>query len=257
MYTYATQPQSIGKVLDNGFKLYTFSFTKVFGLALIAAVATNLPNIMISGLRSEDPTIVLQALQSYFWVFPVMMIIGIIFFNTMIFRIDSAVKDPAKGVGVALGVGLRKAVLVIVASILYTLAVMLGLILLVIPGLILSLSLLFYAALIVVDDEGIIASLTKSHRLVWGDWWRTMTVFLIPAIFFIVLYVILGFIVGLMVSRVLPLAESVEAAGRFMGIVSILVSAVGMPLFYSIMLAQLNDLKLRRQGLDLEARLAD
>ena len=44
MFHYATQPQSIGKVLDNGIRLCLTSFPAIVLFAFLAALITGLPN---------------------------------------------------------------------------------------------------------------------------------------------------------------------------------------------------------------------
>ena len=60
--------------------------------------------------------------------------------------------------------------------ILFTLAVMIGTLLLIIPGLILMVSLLLCFPTALFDRQGPGFRLTESHRLVWGNWWRTAAI---------------------------------------------------------------------------------
>ena len=191
-------------------------------------------------------------MHDYWWIFPITIIISIVFYNAMYYRTHYMVQDPDKDFANALATGIKKGLPVFLASILFGLAVMLGLLALIVPGVILSLSLLLYQALIIIDDEGIFSSLKASHRLVQGNWWRTATVFFIPALIVMVVYMILVFVFGLTYT----LIEGQETALNFgADMLSILISAVLSPLFIAIVLVQLNDLKLRSQGLDLAARL--
>ncbi len=252
MFQYATQPQPIGKVLDHGFKLFTLTYTRVIAFSLAAAIISYLPNLFIPGLSSPDLNVLLQAMRNYWWLFLVTIIISMVFYNAMYYRIHYAVQDPDKDFANALATGIKKALPVFLASILFGLAIGLGLIALIVPGIILSLSLLFYQALIIIDNEGITSALKTSHRLVQGNWWRTATVFSIPLLVIIVVYVILGFVFGLSYTFM----ENQETALDFGAeLLSVLISALLSPLFVAIALVQLNDLKLRSQGLDLKARL--
>ena len=60
-------------------------------------------------------------------------------------------------------------------AILYGLAIVVGLILLVIPGIILSISLCLAFYLVALENKGAVDSLKSSHALVKGYWWRTAT----------------------------------------------------------------------------------
>jgi len=252
MYEYPTEPQTIGKVLDSGVKLYLFSFDKVIGFAIAAAFFSQLPNFFTGNInQTQDPEVVLQFLASYGWLFVVFMVVAIIFYNALYYRMNSAVRTPEEDFATALAVGVRKLLPVIGALLLYMLAVTVGMILLIVPGIILSLSLFFYNALIIIDNEGVISSLTTSHRLVWGNWWRTAAVFLIPGVIIMAVFIVLGFIFAIVLGF---LGETLSTVG--LELTSMIFNALLTPLFIAIVLVQLNDLKLRKQGLDLAARLA-
>jgi hypothetical protein len=80
---------------------------------------------------------------------------------------------------------------------------------------------------------------------------------MVPAVFYLVIYVIFGLILGMFI----PFTEVANGQGigtleLALGIMMVAVSTFTMPLFYSIALTQLNDLKLRKQGLDLEERIS-
>ncbi|HHJ15691.1 MAG TPA: hypothetical protein ENJ80_03240 [Gammaproteobacteria bacterium] len=254
MFQYANQPQSISRVLDNGIRLCLSSFKSVVGIAFVSAVISNLPNLFTPTPQAGQ-AFAPGELQPFLGVMLVTMLMSFVFYNAIILRIDASASDRDISLGTSLLTGLKKLLPVLAGVILYMLAVMLGSILLLIPGIILMISLFFYSMLIVVDNRGIIDSLKTSHHLVWGNWWRTMTVFMVPAALMMVIYIALGFVTGVATS----MAGSVEQSAGMpvtVTLLSIAVGTIGGPLFYAIMLAQLHDLKLRKQGLDLEQRLA-
>jgi hypothetical protein len=127
-----------------------------------------------------------------------------------------------------------------------------GLILLVVPGVILSLSLAFYLYFIVIDSLGGYAALKASHSLVWGNWWRTMTVFMAPFIVMMVILISIGLLVGFLGAAFIQN----PAAASILGIVNNIVSAFITPYFFTLGYVQFNDLKLRKYGSDLAGRLS-
>lgn len=261
MFNYSKQPQSIAKVLDNGIRLFMSSFKAVVVLAFIGALISNLPNLFSPSqpVQAEMPVAEMGAVMG---LSILAMIAGLVFYNGIVFRINMVATNQAVTIGEALKKGLIKLLPVFIGMILYIIAVMLGMVLLVIPGLILMISLMFYSALIIVDDEGMISSLKKSHNLVWGNWWRTATVFLVPAVFFMVIYAGFAFAFGLtgwaggLQGMDGDIATNMQSYMIYIVAFSTVTSAIGVPLFYSILLVQLHDLKLRKQGLDLEQRIS-
>ena len=255
MFNYATQPQSIGKVLDNGIRLCLASFPAIVLFAFLAALITSLPGFLAPPPpESGEAVDVAQVMSKTLVPSLLSMLVGFVFMNAMMVRIHATAHDRNIGMGASLGIGVKKLLPVFVGMIIYMVAILLGMVLLVIPGIILMLSLAFYQMLIVVDDNRTFESLRASHRLVWGNWWRTATVFLVPAVLYLVIYVVLGLVLGLFI----PLTEG--EGGRTtlelaINVMTVAVSTFSMPLFYSVALTLLNDLKLRKQGLDLEARI--
>jgi hypothetical protein len=255
MFNYATQPQSIGRVLDNGIRLCLTSFPAIVLFAFLAAFITGLPAFFAPPPpQSGEAVEVSQVISKTLLPSLLAMLAGFVFMNAMMVRIDATAHARSIGVGTSLGIGIRKLLPVFVGMVVYMVAVMLGMVLLVIPGVILMLSLAFYQMLIVVDGNRTFASLRASHRLVWGNWWRTATVFLVPAVLYLVIYVVLVLVLGM----VIPFTDGEGGRTTLEFAINVMTIGVGtfsMPLFYSVALAQLNDLKLRKQGLDLEARI--
>jgi hypothetical protein len=255
MFNYATQPQSIGKVLDNGIRLCLASFPAIVLFAFLAALITGLPGFFAPPPPETGEAVgVAQVMSKTLVPTLLAMLVGFVFMNAMMVRIDATAHARNIGMGASLGIGARKLLPVFVGMVIYMIAVLLGMALLVIPGIILMLSLAFYQMLIVVDDNHTFESLRTSHRLVWGNWWRTATVFMVPAVLYLVIYVVLALVLGL----VIPLTGNVGGRTALEFAINVMAIAVGtfsIPLFYSVALAQLNDLKLRKQGFDLEARI--
>ena len=255
MVALASEPQSIGKVLDSGFRLFVKAFTSALPLSLAAAAVLAVPNIanvLMGGTeQAPGPVPASTVLVLFLVALPIYMIL----IAAVVYRLGAAAElHEASTTGQALARGVRCVLSLIGAAILYFLAMAAGLILLVIPGIILSLSLSFGFFAIVLDGESALAALKRSHRLVWGNWWRTLAVVSVPVVIVMILYLGLGIVFGATLvmsdgkpsSDVLITANLIEAA----------IGGITAPLIYSIMIAQYHDLKLRKEGHDLAARLA-
>jgi hypothetical protein len=97
-------------------------------------------------------------------------------------------------VGDALRDGLRVMPVVLVAVLLYALAVIAGTIALIIPGIWLGIALYFTAQAAVVDGARGRAALRRSFELVRGSWWRTFGILLVLSLIAFALAVPLGFV---------------------------------------------------------------
>lgn len=248
----ASQPVSIAKILDISIKLYKASFMKLLGFFLIMAVFYVSISFIIEPLMPTEQTPPgtmppLDNLGTIFGAIFLFSLLSFVIYSAMIYRIDNVENQREDSFMEALQVGFKTFPSVLLAVILYTIAMMIGMLLLVVPGIILSLSLAFYMYFIVVDSLGAYESLKASHKLVWGHWWRTMTVFMAPGIVMLVVFVGIGAVVA---------AIGGGADSLLVNVVTNLLSAFITPYFFTLAYVQFHDLKLRKSGSDLEMRLA-
>ena len=265
-YQALTQPASIGRVLDSGFKLFFSSFSSVLLLIVVTAIISVILQyamfqIMLPAVHiqtEEDMELYMMSVMPQIAIVGLIMwLISLILYNAILSRIGMVATGEPGELFDALITGIRKTFPVFIAAILYSIAVTIGWVLLIIPGLILMLTLIFFQVLIVVDDEGIIAALKKSHSLVWGNYWRTAVVVLIPIFIIYALVFVVAFIAGMMGIYVPTEMEHVHIQTSF-GLFDILIAAVSVamvPLLDSVFIVHVNDLKLRKSGVDLEQRL--
>ena len=271
MYSLPTEPGSIGQTLDAGFKLYVVSFKRALGLSILAMISVAVPMILATivlvdfVVAETEPGVAMIGLMTVGTIGAMCLYMG--FYLAVMCRIGGIAYGQDLSFGASASMGMRRLFPVLVASLLYLIAIILGYILLIIPGMFLGLSLAFYALCIVLEGDGIIESLKHSHRLVWGHWWRTA---IIASVVFVIYYVFslaiqIPFIVleQVLVTPELPADATTEIVQSFAplasGILSILGSfisaVVTFPLMAAVFVVVFHDLKLRREGQDLEARV--
>ncbi len=264
MFQLSTKPQSIGKVLDESIRLFFASFKSVFLLSLIGCMAVISPNFIMSDFvalaQSGDPSQAQGMLGQFFAVLAIGMLVFLVFYNAMYYRINKISHGQESGTGESVAVGIKKLIPVIVAVILFSIAMVFGLLLLIIPGVILMLSMFFYQPLVVCDNLGPIAALKTSHNLVWGNWWRTATVFLVPFFILMALWFLAVMVAGIVIGANGEFdagpGAAMSTANKVTYGTMMLFYIIIYPYMSAMMLVQLNDLKLRKQGMDLEARVA-
>jgi len=168
-------------------------------------------------------------------------------------RAESIAQGARIGIGDALAFGVRRSLVLVLATVGYGLACLIGLVFLVIPCVILMVSLVLYMPAIVVDRKGVFDSLSHSHTLVWGNWWRTSALLTIGIIFVYVLVMVVG--IGLaLLGQFLGFDTTTQILVQF---ISASVMTVFMiPFTNALWLEIYRDLKLRKEGGDLEQRLA-
>lgn len=256
------RPQSIGGVLDTSFQLYKASVLKVWPICLIAAISSTLPAIYMFTAGAGDPTNPFGALEvigsPMYWVVYVFTLVLSLWAAAALYAQQSGIGvDQDPGAGAALKDSLGRVPALFVMIILFSIALAIGLILLVIPGLILMVSLILGANVLVLERKGPVESLKTSHSLIWGNWWRSAAILTVGFIIVMVVYVAIGFAIGLAI----PIAGVAgEDALLAISMSSILISALMTfllaPYYTALLIALYWDLKLRKQGEDLASRVA-
>ena len=261
-----TTPSSIGRVLDSGFKLFTSSFKSVLGLIILSAIIGVIMQYAMMVIMVPDQAFTTQEQTQEYMLkaMPVLMGVGIVIwifsmaiYNAVLARVGQFAVNSDGDLGDAIILGAKKVVPVFLAMLLYMLAMMLGFVLLAIPGFILMLTLIFFQVLIVNENKGIVASLKTSHKLVWGNYWRTAAVITIPIFIIYALVIVVAFIAGVTSALESPdaIANQLEMSFGVADAIGAALPAFMMSLLYSMYIVQINDLKLRKSGDDLQQRL--
>lgn len=259
LYSLPRRPASIGQVLDAAVLLFKASFSAALVFTFIAGVLNLIPNIVL--LATEPVDVVIATTRSplasrsvvYWSALLGCSLLGMVAYAAAMARAESIARGARIGIGAALALALRRALTLMLATLCYFLAFLIGLAFLVIPGVILMVSLGAYMPAIVVDNKGLGEALNHSHTLVWGNWWRTSALLTVGFIF---IYVLLGIIeIGIaLFTQFLGLDQATQLLVQFVS--ATIMIACMMPFANALMLEIYRDLKLRKQGGDLEQRLA-
>lgn len=158
------------------------SFLRLFPLFLLVAVGVNLANAAaLEALQPGQGTagiafgpLILMICIAFF-AYGVEVVVGAQLMNGGRMRLGSAILQS-----------LRRFPVVLLAMLGYYLAMVIGLLLLIIPGLIVSVTLAYSLFLAVLDDCGPVEALRGSFRLIWGNAWLLMGANLI----FVVAYLV-------------------------------------------------------------------
>ena len=260
-----TQPQSIGGVLDTTFQLYKASVVKMIPLSLLTVVAGSPASIYAftqGGVGDPaNPFAMIEMMSSMGYLLSALagMIASLWMMSAAYLKISAIGMGGDLGIGPALQQSVTRLPVVVIMMLLFGIAVGIGCLLLLVPGLILmvSLALCFNTALF--ENKGPIDSLTESHRLVWGNWWRTAAIFTVGFIVIFVIYMLAALVIGLITPFIVFGAGASDNAlliGMVGGLlVGVLMSLLVTPFYISLAIATYWDLKLRKDGGDLAARI--
>lgn len=259
-----SQPQGIGGVLDTAFQLYKSSLAVVWPISLLLAIVSMPPTLywMFSDRAVPDSSSVGASMgmsMNFDAADPLGSIIGLISAILTMWAMSALyLKQRAVGVGEQLGLGdalkmaLKRLPPLLGASFLFMLAVVIGLVLVLVPGLILMVSLMLYMALLLFENKGAVDSLTGSHKLVWGNWWRSSAILSVAMMLVIVIFVALALVAAIVAPFAGLIVADIVMVGELL--FNAAFNLLLMPFLTAVMIALYWDLKLRQEGGDLAAR---
>lgn len=139
---------------------------------------------------------------------------------------------------------------VIGSQIVYGLAVALSTLFFVIPGLIVAIRLALVTPVLVIEETGIDPALKRSWALTKGHWWHTFKTIIAGYGVGFVLFMGLAFLVGL-------LAGALNLPTPVVDLLTSAMFALFAPLFWIVSTLLYIDLRVRVEGADVEAMVAD
>ncbi len=259
-----TEPRSIGGVIDDAIRLYRRTLSASIPIVLIGVLLMLGPSIWFAlriqalAMEQGDPLAVWQVIASpELWLFYLgSLLFYALIYGALIFRIDAIARGGRPSLGESFAAGLNRLPAMLGVSVLFGLVVVVGFVLLVIPGIWLwgMLQLAFIA--VMVDRSGVFASFGTSWQLVRGNWWRANIVIFVSFVIMIVVIMVLGGIAGFILGMTGAAAAASSPGGQVIQqIVSAVLNVFTMSFYPCVLLAVFNDLRLRREGGDLLGRV--
>jgi len=252
MFTLPTQPQTIGETLDTGFKLYFKSFTQIFFISLIMN-SLWLINSLVFGPGALQDKVVAEDVAGILGLVAVLVLVYLIFQVAIIHRINNFAHNTTANVSESFQLGMKIFLPMVLATILNVLILMVGFVLLIIPGIALAIYLMLYPIALVTESRGPLDSLQRSMDLVKKNWWRSMLIVTVVMIVYSILYSVV--VIGFSVSIAINPPEDVNEYAIVFDLVGAIIGTLLGPLAFSMLIVLFNDLKIRREGGDIEAQL--
>ena len=271
-------PQSIGQVLDTGFRIFQVSLVRCLFYGAAGMIAGQLPNIYsvlvnrsLSRLDFRDPGWVAFYVAS--------VLLSIFIYSALVLRQHSIVTGHRQGmradlaatfrrlpsilglaaVGLVFG-GLMLLFFSVASGILPTsegvrvMALIVGFLLL-LPAAYFMVPFSFTTPALMIDGKGALQSVSYAMGLIKGNWWRTSLIYTMVFVVIVAFYVVATIAAGVLV---LALAGAdVVAMSAAPAVVYVALGALGLPFVAATVLATYGDLKVRREAVDLETRLGD
>jgi hypothetical protein len=248
-----SRPQSIGEVLDTGFRIFQSTFLPCLPYGVLWVILGQLTNL--HDLPAGRPWRAFGGADPTWWLGSLLAALAMLLIWSSLILRQSAL---ASGAGASMAAELRAVVthvpqlfaLVCAGA----LACAAGLVLLVVPGIYLLVAFAFAIPALLTRGLGPLDALKYCARLVYGHWWRTALILGIATVVILALYAViasatvLAFGAGGIADVALVTAVS-RAAGIALG-------AVIAPFACAMILAAFGELRARREGIDVEGRIA-
>jgi|SRR5579863_1721796 len=262
------RPQSIGEVLDTAFRIFRVTLLGCLPFSVLASVASQLPYVY--AILSGRPPPVLGDLDRLWWG---LNLLGMIFWLALVSVIILRQAAGASGIRLAAREGtvaaLRKlpALLGMILGVLAVCAVCAvplvflprtllptAIAVVLVPLTWLGVAVSCAAFAVLIGNKGPLASIRHSVHLVRGNWWRTATIYSVAVVMLLVFYILATLLAGM----VLPFTgvDDLALLTAISTVIGGAISTVGTPFYTAVGLALYGDLESRRQGSDLERRIA-
>ncbi|MGH7498843.1 MAG: glycerophosphoryl diester phosphodiesterase membrane domain-containing protein [Gemmatimonadales bacterium] len=249
----ALRPLSVGEILDVSFTLYRRHFAS---LAVVALVCSGIPVLLNMYIAASGGMLQNLSLLPVYYV--VLVALNSIATAATVF----IVSDSYLGRPINAGTALRRAapliVRILICSMLTALVVGVGFVLLVIPGIILIAGLILSIPALVIEGKSASAALSRSWELSRGSRWRILGLLLVLVVLLYVPVAAIGAIAAIFLpgasTMILTTGDTTATviAVAIGGLIQIFV----YPLFYCVLTVAYYDLRVRKEGFDLEVLAA-
>jgi hypothetical protein len=262
------RPLGVGEVLDLAFQIFKATLVKGLPYGICAVVAQQLPNIYALSTGATLRQTLGAGQPVGIGLFALGVLLALTAWSALLLRQRAIIEHRPTSIQTELGDAMRRLPSFAVATLLFLVIVSGPFALLVlvpqqyrsgarVPLEVLSLYLAILLSstwpAVLFARLGPFAALRQSVHLVWGNWWRMAVFYVVGGAVVIVVAVLLGALIAAIVSSLgagIPVMTSV-----FTEVANVL-GAVTAPFAGAMLLATYGDLRVRREGTDLQQRIA-
>ena len=252
---------SVGEVLDLSFQIYRTTFVRCLLFATCGVIAGQLAGIyalirgrnLAQGAAGMAGMLALMQDQTLVALYVVGLVLTLIFYAAVLLRQRAIVTDGA--VGGELAAALRRTPALVALVILIALGCLALFVLAALVVLCYGLVALSSAmTVLLVEEAGPVASVTRSWRLTSGNFWRLSVIYTVALIILIALELVIAALAGFLAGALVH--GDVAMVTAFAEVIGIILGALVTPFYGALALAVLADLKVRREGADLAQRIS-
>jgi hypothetical protein len=257
-YTPQLRPLSVGEMLDAGFRLFSARFwtlilcvlvpivpMTILSTALQASVDPNAFDLDTTETADSGTALAGTLVGSVIQFAAAALAIAACFK-----AISAAYLGERAGAGESLRYALGRLLPLLVAYFVVLVIVVIGFVLLIIPGIWIAVKLSMVFPALVFERKGPFASIGRSWTLTGGGWWRTFGTLLVVFLITFVIQLVLGGVVGGALGASDTVSELTVAI--VLTLVNLIALALTYPLWAAVTSVVYYDLRVRNEGFDLQ-----
>lgn len=253
------RPLSLGEILDAAFKLYKRHFKTLCLCVLVVVVPLAVISTLLTASLSDDPFDPTPEADpgASFGGTEIAALGATVLIAILLSTLATAAATRAVAVAYlggsitwqeSLRFALRKAVPLIVLSFLTGLAVILGLIALILPGIYIGVRLFLASPALVVEDESARGAMKRSWALVKDRWWPTFGVIVVSLL---LIGIIAGLLQGLIIAPLFADSDNAVLGAVLNTLGTVVGNVITIPLQAAVLTILYFDLRVRKEGFDL------
>lgn len=230
MSTLSNQPLTITGVWRASWQLYRKVFSQVWFFSAILGLLSSAGLLYM--LFFEPKLGITAKFVSIYVIMLISILLNTYLGSIVLYRAYIVSEDQNVTLGDSLLFVAKKYYKILICAFLWTLLMMLGMMLLVFPGIYVAMIFFLVQPLALLDDTSVLVTLKNAFKLAWGNWWRTFV------IFFPLFFILFG--IG-----VVPQYVSMHSVIYALLAGNVLIIGIFYPLVSTCTLVLYNDLKLR------------
>ncbi len=256
----ALRPRSATEIIDLAVRLLRRHFGTLFAIAIVGLLPNLVVQLLVAATALTDPTANLARIGVLTIVaLPVSLLFASFMVAALLTGADEALRTGAMDARVAIGHGVRRWPTVIGVNLLVGIATLVGFILFIVPGIYVAIRLATAVPSAVLEGEGVIGALrrawARADGLV-GHSFKTLLLLVLIYFVFLLAVTVLGGVGAVLVGGVGAGGVNAFGVRAATQIVTTLATAAVYPLITNTLLLLSYDLRVRREGYDVEAMVA-
>jgi hypothetical protein len=224
----------IGRVIQ---QLFSVLSRNIVTFGVLALILTGIPTAVVAALQPQLNGADNAATWAWYVTTALISgVAGLVLQGTLIYATIGDLNGRKVRVSEGLAVGLRNFLPLLGVGILYVLAVMLGSILLIVPGIMIAIAWIAAVPVLIAEGTGVFGSFGRSAELTRGNRWRIFALLLLYMAVYVVLGIVMAIIGG--IAGVVASAVSGETTLQTVvlsvisNVVSALIGATGGAVLY-------------------------